>query len=256
MDEQLVQLIQEVVNSRAKLDVLYYFYRNPYSWESLSGLAQRLNRAPADIETAVQDLTRQGVLIAQVGRVSGNDLVYNYCRTCTLSPAISDLMDRYEGSDRRAILQAIMRHDNETRLRALARKRALDDMRTRFVSMVTHELRTPVTVIRSIFATLQPAEKLDPAQARLLVQRGVSQCDRLASLVENLLVLSGMQTGRKLELYLSEVDLPRLIDHPVAPVPGGRQTGRRSRSPEPGPRACRARHQHRLRPARVAVHHR
>lgn len=211
MDEKLTKLVQTLVNSRAKLDVLYYYYRNPFSWESLTGLAQRLHRAPMDIESAVHDLTRENLLVAQSGRVPGSDLVYNYCSQAPANAEVVALMQAYEGPERKAVLQTIMQCDNDTRLRALARRRALDDMRTRFVSMVTHELRTPVTVIRSVLTTLNTATNLDPTQAHALRQRGISQCDRLASLVENLLVLSGMQTGRKLELYLSEVEVPRLL---------------------------------------------
>ena len=211
MDEKLTKLVQTLVNSRAKLDVLYYYYRNPFSWESLTGLAQRLHRAPVDIESAVHDLTHENLLVAQSGRVPGSDLVYNYCSQAPGNADVVALMQAYEGPERKAILQAIMQCDNDTRLRALARRRALDDMRTRFVSMVTHELRTPVTVIRSVLTTLHTANNLSPTQAHALMQRGISQCDRLASLVENLLVLSGMQTGRKLELYLSEVEIPRLL---------------------------------------------
>ena len=207
MDEKLTKLIQTLVNSRAKLDLLYYFYRNPFSWESLTGLAQRLHRAPVDIESAVHDLTRENLLVAQSGRVPGSDLVYNYCREVAIHADVVALMEAYEGPERKAVLQAIMQCDNDTRLRALARRRALDDMRTRFVSMVTHELRTPVTVIRSVLSTLNSASNLSTTQSHALMQRGISQCDRLASLVENLLVLSGMQTGRKLELYLSLIHI-------------------------------------------------
>lgn len=211
MDETLDKLIQTLVNSRAKLDVLYYYYRNPFSWESLYGLAQRLHRAPVDIEAAVHDLTREGLIVAQSGRIPGNDLVYNYCSETPVNAQVIALMEAYEGPGRKEVLQAIMRCDNDTRLRALARRRALDDMRTRFVSMVTHELRTPVTVIRSVLTTLNSANSLSTDQTHAMMQRGIAQCDRLASLVENLLVLSGMQTGRKLELYLSEVEVPRLL---------------------------------------------
>lgn len=211
MDERLIAAVTEVVNSRAKLDVLYYYHRNPYAWESLTGLAQRLHRAATDLEPAIHDLTRQGVLAARSGRGPGHDLVYNYSPQAPLSQHVSELMAAYEGDDRKEVLQTILRCDNDSRLRALARRRAVDDMRTRFVSMVTHELRTPVTVIHGILSTLSNTSRLDSTQARALVDRGLHQCDRLGSLVENLLVLSGLQTGRALELYLCEVEVPRLL---------------------------------------------
>lgn len=210
MDDELACVIQDVINSRAKLDVLYYFHRNPHTWESLEGLARRLDRAPQDLEAAVHELTRQGLLTAFSGRLAGADLVYNYCQTGPNAPAVCRLLVAYDGNDRKDILQRIIECDHDTRLRMIARRRTLDDLRTRFVSMVTHELRTPVTVIRSVLATLDH-ENLSPEQRDQLIHRGVSQCDRLNSLIENLFVLSGLQSGRALELYCCEVELPRLI---------------------------------------------
>lgn len=211
MDRGLQETIQNVVNSRAKLDVLYYFHRNPYAWESLNGLAQRLHRSPEDVEGALQDLARLSLLQVRTGRAGGSELVFNYNREAVKAPAIEHLIDAYEGTDRREVLQAVCAEDEQTRLRLVAQRRALDDLRTRFVSMVTHELRTPVTVIKSVLSNLQNSREIADEQLRSLIARGERQAERLSSIVENLLVLSGLQTGRHLELYLSDVDLPRLV---------------------------------------------
>ncbi|MEN6305288.1 MAG: HAMP domain-containing sensor histidine kinase [Armatimonadia bacterium] len=211
MDKELLQTIERIVNSQSKLEVLYYFYRNPFTWEALGGLAQRLHRSPRDLESAIRDLVRQNLLIARAGRGAGHELVYNYSREVSEAPRIQRVMEAYEGEARRDVLQAILKHDSETRLQALARRREVDDLRTRFVAMVTHELRTPLTVLKSVLATLHSTDPDDAEQREWLLGRADSQCDRLTSLVENLLVLSGMQTGRKLELYLGEVEIPRLM---------------------------------------------
>lgn len=210
MDEKLLQLIRTTVNSRAKLDVLDYFHRNRYAWESLTGLATRLHRTPADLEPAVHELAREGLLVAQACRLPAEELVYSYDADGPAGVAVAEVMAAYESHERKAILRAVMQCDDESRTRALESRRVLDDARTRFVSMVTHELRTPITIVRAVLSTLASG-KIDQEQAAALLQRGVSQCDRLTTLIENVLVLSGLQTGRKLELYLAEVQLPRLL---------------------------------------------
>jgi len=209
MDNRLRQTIQEVVNSRAKLDVLYYFHRNPYAWESLGGLAQRLHRAPEDVEGALQDLARLTLLQVRSGR-SGGELVFSYSRQAPEAAAVAELLEAYDGAARREVLQAICVEDEQTRLRLVAQQRALDDMRTRFIAMVTHELRTPVTVIKGVLQNLQASALITDEQLSSLIDRAGRQAERLSSVVENLLVLSGLQSGGELELYLSEVDLPRL----------------------------------------------
>lgn len=211
MDHGLRETIQDVANSRAKLDVLYYFHRNPYAWESLEGLAQRLHRAPEDVEGALQDLTRLSLLHVRGGRGAGSELVFNYNREAPKAAAIDQLIAAYEGASRRDVLQAVCAEDEQSRLRRVAQRRALDDLRTRFVSMVTHELRTPVTVIKSVLTNLQNSKQIADPELRSLIDRGERQAEHLSSIVENLLVLSGLQTGRHLELYLSEIDLPRLV---------------------------------------------
>lgn len=215
MDEQLSQLITEIVNTRAKLDILAYFHRNPYAWESLDGLSQRLYRAVSDLEPAVSTLSRTGLIEARRGGRGGTETVYSYQRGHPLAQSLDRLLTDYEGPASREIVTAVARADRASRARALSQKRVLDDLKTRFISMVTHELRTPVTALRSIHSTLLGPGCTSPEQTRQLLERAMSQCDRLTALVENLLVLSGLHTGGDFELYLSEVDLPRLIEEVV-----------------------------------------
>jgi signal transduction histidine kinase len=216
MDRRLAQIIRTIVNSRAKLDVLYYFHRNPYACESMAGLAQRLHRAAEDLEGALQELTRQGLLLARSTREGGSELVFSPDPFGAPTDDVRALLEAYEGPERRDILQAVSAEDEQTRVRDVAQRRALDDLRTRFVSMVTHELRTPVTVMKSVLSALCATGAITDSRALSLLSSAGRQAERLSSIVENLLVLSGLQTGRRLELYLSPVDLPRLVEEVCA----------------------------------------
>lgn len=72
----------------------------------------------------------------------------------------------------------------------------LDRMKSEFVSVVTHELRTPLTGIKGGVRTLQQGWPRidDPTKLELLgdIDR---QCDRLTRLVDQILTMSGIQSG-------------------------------------------------------------
>jgi signal transduction histidine kinase len=212
MDPELEQLIAKTVNTRVKLDVLKYYHDNPHAWESLNGLAQRLGRSAADLEPATASLARDGLLEARAGGRAGKETVYRYRRDGPKARPMARLFEAFAGPKGREVLQAVTAADSDTKVRELARQRNLDDLRTRFVSMVSHELRTPVTAMRGLLATVLKQESHDPETLRPMLERALSQCDRLVILIENLLVLSGLQAGGRLDLYLAELDVSRLVD--------------------------------------------
>lgn len=211
MDAELYELISETVNTRAKLDVLHYFHENPFAWESLDGLAQRLYRSPTDLEPALVALAREGLLRARASDRTSHEIIFSYQRDNPKGEALGRLLEAYGDAASREVIAAVSVADGETRAREMARKRELEDLRTRFVSMVSHELRTPVTAVRGTLAAIMSHEELYGPEVRPLLERAMAQCDRLASVVENLLVLSGVQTDGRLDLYLDEVDVPALV---------------------------------------------
>ena len=72
----------------------------------------------------------------------------------------------------------------------------LDRMKTEFVSVVSHELRTPLTSIKGSAATLRRnwSDVDDPTRVEFLNSID-GQCDRLTSIVEKILTVSGIQRG-------------------------------------------------------------
>jgi signal transduction histidine kinase len=72
---------------------------------------------------------------------------------------------------------------------------ALDQLKATFVSIASHELRTPATSVFGVFATLAAREdELDPELRRELVRIGYEQADRLRRLLEELLDLSRLDS--------------------------------------------------------------
>jgi len=105
--------------------------------------------------------------------------------------------------------------------RALAARQASETRVRQFVADASHELRTPLASIRGYaeFAQLR-AGPLPPEAANALV-RVRSQTERMADLVDDLLLLARLDSGRP--LAREEVDLTRLVVDAVgdAHVAGG-----------------------------------
>jgi two-component system, OmpR family, sensor kinase len=108
----------------------------------------------------------------------------------TLSSAFNAMLDEV-GS---ALSQ---RHESEERLR-------------RFIADASHELRTPVAVVRSHaeFATRTGGDEL-PDDVRSALERIVDQTARMGRIVEDLLLLARLDSGRGLQI--EDVDLTRIV---------------------------------------------
>ena len=99
---------------------------------------------------------------------------------------------------------------NET----LARLEASFDQMRRFTADVSHEVRTPLTAIRSV-GEVGLREHRDEAAYRAIIGSMLEEVDRLASLVDRLLTLSRAETGES-RLSVEEVDLRALGENVAA----------------------------------------
>lgn len=78
----------------------------------------------------------------------------------------------------------------------LTRIRQLEIIRRDFVSNVSHELRTPLTSLKLITETLQDGLYDDPQEAARFLDRMSGEIDNLSQMVEELLELSRIESGR------------------------------------------------------------
>lgn len=67
------------------------------------------------------------------------------------------------------------------------------EMRKDFIANASHELRTPITIIRGFAETLFEHDSLPPEQVKNITGTIVRNCDRMVSLVKNLLMLSDIE---------------------------------------------------------------
>lgn len=78
----------------------------------------------------------------------------------------------------------------------LTRLRQLEIVRRDFVSNVSHELRTPLASLKLIAETLQEGALNDPPAAKKFLERMDGEVDNLSQLVEELLELSRIESGK------------------------------------------------------------
>lgn len=111
--------------------------------------------------------------------------------------------------DRGTIVGAVAVANDMTRTRQLERQRE------EFLSIAAHELKTPVTSVKlftqGMLRTLQRRGTLAPERAERDLQTILSQIDRLTRLVDDLLDVSRVRTGR-LEYHFETVDLIALVE--------------------------------------------
>lgn len=81
-------------------------------------------------------------------------------------------------------------------MRDVTEMQRLESVRREFVANVSHELRTPIASIRAAAETLQAGALEEPDLADELLSGVIRESDRLNALVEDLLDLARMESGR------------------------------------------------------------
>ena len=106
--------------------------------------------------------------------------------------------------------------------RDLRRDLRLAEMRSQFVSSVSHELKTPLTAIRMLAETLQMGRGRDPRTQAEYLETIVNECERLSRLVQGVLLFSKAEQGKKVyHFHPTEVDeavraAARAMEYPLS----------------------------------------
>ena len=119
----------------------------------------------------------------------------------------------------RHVIQAVVTDISERKkaeaelLKSLAREKELGQLKSNFVSMVSHEFRTPLGVIMSSAEILDNyLEQLDAADRREQLQSIQKNTRRMASLMEEVLLLGMVEAG-KMDFKPAPADLPAFCRH-------------------------------------------
>jgi len=81
----------------------------------------------------------------------------------------------------------------------------LDVLKSDFISLVSHELRTPLSAIRTSSEFLESEENVDPGVQKEMLDNIISNVDRQARLINDILDLTKIKAGR-MEFRFEQVD--------------------------------------------------
>ncbi|PJF21488.1 MAG: histidine kinase [Phototrophicales bacterium] len=101
-------------------------------------------------------------------------------------------------------------------VRDITNFREAQEMQNTFISVVSHELKTPVAIIKGYAATLsRPDANWNPDVVRETLHVIEEEADRLTALIQDLLTASKLQAQRELQLDLGEVWLDEVVRRSV-----------------------------------------
>jgi len=129
-----------------------------------------------------------------------------------------DVLVGLDGRDRPVAMVAAPVRQDEDRiigavivLRDISRERRLERMKEDFIASISHELRTPLTCIKAYTETIIDDDRMDGETRGEFLRIINQESDRLAQLIEGLLEISRLESGRTV-LAPGRVDLCRLVE--------------------------------------------
>ena len=97
-------------------------------------------------------------------------------------------------------------------MRDITREREQEEQRSTFISVISHELQTPIAIIKGYASTLARTDTmLEPDALRTRLVAVEEEADRLNKLVGNLLYASRIQAGG-LQMEIVPFDLSHLVE--------------------------------------------
>ena len=99
------------------------------------------------------------------------------------------------------------------------RLKELDKMKDDFIATVSHEVRTPLTSIRSFSEILRDNPELDPDQRQEFGGILVQESERLSRLINDILDLAKMEAGTS-EWHMAEIAPKAVIERALAAMAG------------------------------------
>jgi two-component system phosphate regulon sensor histidine kinase PhoR len=89
----------------------------------------------------------------------------------------------------------------------------LEQIRKDFVANVSHELKTPITAAKGYVETLLGYESTDPATTKEFLSVIHRQVNRLASIVEDLLIISRLEQSNDIQPEMTPCNLQELLEY-------------------------------------------
>jgi two-component system phosphate regulon sensor histidine kinase PhoR len=197
MAGRLRQTIQSLTERQAQLSAVLDNMADGVLITDSQGLVRLINPAAAAILQADEEQAL-GRSFAQVARDHRLIDLWRRCYKGRVEQVEPVEMDRQQ-----AFLQFIVTplQNGEERacliiLQDLTRMRRLETVRRDFISNISHELRTPMASLKALVDTLRDGALEDPPAAQRFLDRMDVEVDALTQMVQELLQLSRIESGR------------------------------------------------------------
>jgi signal transduction histidine kinase len=172
-----------------------------------------INGAAAELFSLAAAFELGQPVAGKLGHPVLEELLTEHNQGSTTEVAIGEAEPRvYKASARRVMSSGGRMLGRVLVLDDITKARETDQVKSDFVAVIGHELRTPLTVMKGYLRTLvHRGETLDPHVRELALKAVESNADRLQRLIEDVLFVSAVETGRP-NLHLEDVDLGAVVD--------------------------------------------
>jgi two-component system, OmpR family, phosphate regulon sensor histidine kinase PhoR len=150
-----------------------------------------LSREPVEGRRLLE-IVRHKEILDLVAGSKRSDVEGAHRREIDIGPPVDRILDVHAS----AIALALSGQGILLVLHDVTELRRLERVRTEFVANVSHELRTPLTSIRGYLETLLDGALEEPVNARRFLEIAHTHAERLSRLVDDLLQLSDIETGK------------------------------------------------------------
>jgi signal transduction histidine kinase len=187
-----------------------------------AAVAQYLNCKPHEVEKFRQQLSIQTLYVVKlkVRRRLVGLLVVGFARAARqITPTETLQIDRLSETIGVALDNKLLFEENQRVLRQIKESnnklRALDEAKDDFISMASHQLRTPLTSVKGYLSMVLDGDtgKINPTQQQMLKQAFFSS-QRMVYLIADLLNVSRLRTG-KFTIETIPVNLAHVVSEEV-----------------------------------------
>ena len=212
MADELEQRVDALADQRNALTAVLTLMADGVVITDADQRVQLINPAAAEI-LDVSPAEAVGERFVTVARDYQVVEVWRRCRAC--GDEQSEMVDMIgQGPFLRVVVTPLSDHGCLVLLQDLTKIRQLETVRRDFISNISHELRTPLASLRALVETMQDGALDDPPAARRFLGLMETEVDALAQMVEELLELARIESGR-VPLRMEPVALDGAITHAV-----------------------------------------
>ena len=215
MSEQLQEQVGSLSSQRRRLAAILEHMADGMIITDEQGQVQMINRAAARLLRSTQNAAL-GRSFAQVVRDHQLVQVWQQCNQWDEEQIATIEIDRHSLFVRVVVTPL---HERESRscltiLQDLTQIRRLESVRRDFIVNISHEIRTPLASLKSLVDTLRDGAIDDPPAAQRFLDRMDTEVDELTQMVEELIELSRIESGR-VPFHLTSTSVADLVLLPV-----------------------------------------